>query len=67
MDGALLSRITTAPAILGGKPVVRGMRISVQQIVSALAAGVPERDLLEDLPVLEPADLRACLAYAAET
>lgn len=62
----LLDRITTVPDILGGKPVVRGMRISVEQIVNALASGVAPEELLEDIPVLEPEDLRACLSYAAQ-
>lgn len=65
MEADLLDRITTNPRILGGKPVVRGMRVSVEQIVKALAAGVPAEDILADIPVLEPDDIRACLAYAA--
>jgi uncharacterized protein (DUF433 family) len=66
MERNLLDRITTNPNILGGKPIIRGMRISVEQIVNALAGGVPTEDLLADIPVLEPEDLRACLAYAAQ-
>jgi uncharacterized protein (DUF433 family) len=66
MEQNLLDRITTDPSILSGKPIVRGMRVSVEQIVNALAAGVPPEDLLADIPVLEPEDLRACLAYAAQ-
>lgn len=62
----LLSRITVDPAVLAGKPVIRGMRISVEQIVRALAARVPEAELLAEYPFLEPDDLRACLAYAAD-
>ena len=62
----LTNRITTDPHILGGKPVIRGMRISVEQVLRALASGVPEEDLLRDIPVLEPEDIRACLGYAAE-
>ena len=62
----LLRRITINPAVLGGKPIVRGMRISVQQIVEAIAAGVPEPDLLADFPYLEPDDIRAALLYAAK-
>lgn len=59
-------RITLNPAVLVGKPTIRGMRISVEQILRALAGGVPEEELLADFPDLEPQDLRACLAYAAE-
>ena len=62
----LLRRITINPAVLGGKPIIRDMRISVQQIVEAIAAGVPEPDLLADFPYLEPDDIRAALLYAAK-
>jgi uncharacterized protein (DUF433 family) len=63
---ALLNRITVDPGILVGKPAIRGMRISVEQILDALAAGVPEQDLLEDTPTLEPDDIRAVLLYARD-
>ena len=62
----LLNRITVNPEILAGKPIIRGMRISVEQVLDALAAGVPEQELLEDYPVLEPDDIRAVLAYASD-
>ena len=61
----LLERITADPDVLVGKPTVRGLRISVEQILAALAAGVPA-DLLDDYPELEPADIQAVLTYAAE-
>lgn len=60
----LLDRITANPEIFGGKPIVRGMRISVELILSLLAQGVPEEELLADYPDLEPEDIRACIAYA---
>jgi uncharacterized protein (DUF433 family) len=63
-NDALLSRITADPAIFGGKPVIRGMRISVELILSLLAQGETTEALLEDYPELEPDDIRACLAYA---
>ncbi|MDX9956325.1 MAG: DUF433 domain-containing protein [Anaerolineae bacterium] len=67
MDKITLSeRITVDPAILVGKPVIRGMRISVAQIVAAIAAGVPQAELLEEYPGLEPQDIQAALQYAAE-
>ena len=66
MDDDLLSRITVDPSVLVGKPTIRGLRISVEQVLRALAAGVPEADLLDDYPDLEAADIRAVLAYAAE-
>jgi uncharacterized protein (DUF433 family) len=62
----LLARITINPKVLVGKPTIRGLRISVEQILRALAAGVPSEDLLADYPELEPEDIRAALAYAAE-
>ncbi|MBI5473549.1 MAG: DUF433 domain-containing protein [Ignavibacteriae bacterium] len=63
----LLSRITTNPDIIVGKPTVRGMRITVEQIVNAVAAGVTTAELLEDYPELEEPDIRACLFYAARS
>jgi len=62
----LLNRITVNPDVLVGKPTIRGMRISVEQILDSLAAGVPEQELLKDYPVLEPDDIRAVLLYARE-
>lgn len=60
----LLSRITADPAIFGGKPIVRGMRISVELVLSLLAQGESVEAVLDDYPDLEPDDIRACLAYA---
>lgn len=62
----LLSRITVNPDVLLGKPTIRGLRISVGQILNALANNVPTSDLLKDYPELEPEDIQAALAYAAE-
>ena len=63
-EDELLQRITTDPAIFGGKPILRGMRIAVEHVLGKLAAGdTPER-LLEEYPFLEAADVQACLAYA---
>jgi uncharacterized protein (DUF433 family) len=59
-------RITTDPAVLVGKPTIRGLRISVEHMLRALANGVPESELLADYPDLCSEDLRACQAYAAE-
>lgn len=60
----LLERITANPKIFGGKPIIRGMRISVELILSLLAQGQTIEALLDDYPDLEPEDIRACLAYA---
>ena len=59
-----LSRITVNPGIFGGKPIVRGMRISVELILGLLAQGEDMAAILDDYPGLEPEDIRACLAYA---
>jgi len=61
----LLRRITVNPQVLVGKPIIRGLRISVEQILKALAAGITSEELLRDYPELESEDLRAVLAYAA--
>lgn len=66
MMDALKQRITIDEDMLGGKPVIRGMRISVEQILRALAAGVPQDDLLADYPELEPDDILAVFVYAAD-
>lgn len=66
MTDELQARITADPAVLAGKPVIRGMRLSVQQVLEALGAGVTEAELLAEYPFLEPDDIRACQAYAAE-
>jgi uncharacterized protein (DUF433 family) len=58
-------RVTVKPNLLAGKPTIRGLRISVEQILSALAHGVPESDLLADYPELEHEDILACFEYSA--
>ena len=55
----LLDRVTADPRILAGKPVVRGLRISVEQLLKALAAGQTEADLLAEYPEWELADFAA--------
>jgi len=60
----LLSRITVNPKIMLGKPTIRGLRITVEQILRALAGGVAEQELLDDYPELEKKDLQAVFAYA---
>jgi uncharacterized protein (DUF433 family) len=58
-------RITTNPEVMGGKPCIRGMRVTVGMIVEALAAGRSVENLLGDFPYLEEPDIREALAYAA--
>ena len=62
----LLNRITIDPNVMVGKPVIRGMRITVEQILEAFAGGVTEKELLDDYPVLEPDDIKAALLYVNE-
>jgi uncharacterized protein (DUF433 family) len=60
-----LDRITFDPEQCGGRPCIRGMRIRVKDVLEMLAAGVSEKDILEDFPYLEAEDIRACLEFAA--
>lgn len=64
--GDLSRRITVDPDVMVGKPTIRGLRITVEQILRALAGGVTIRELLDDYPELEPDDIRAVLLYASE-
>ncbi len=59
-----LSRITINPKVMVGKPTIRGMRITVEQILRALAGGVTVSELLQDYPELEQEDIQAVCAYA---
>jgi uncharacterized protein (DUF433 family) len=60
-----LRRITVDPAMMGGKPCIRGMRVTVGMIVESIAAGRSTGDLLADFPYLEGQDIREVLSYAA--
>lgn len=60
-----LKRITFDPAVMGGKPCIRGMRVTVGTVVGLLAAGRTKDEILQAYPYLEEADLREALAYAA--
>ncbi len=61
----LLERITVEPDKCGGRPCIRGLRVRVTDILGMLAEGVPQDEILRDFPYLEPADIKATLAYAA--
>ncbi len=63
-EDEVLQRITVDPAIFGGKPIIRGMRIAVEHLLCMLAAGDSPEKLLAEYPFLEPADIQACMAYA---
>ncbi len=58
-------RITMDPEVMGGKPCIRGMRVTVGMIVEALSAGRTTQELLADFPYLEEQDIREALGFAA--
>ena len=60
------SRIVIDATIRFGKPHVKGTRITVGDVLSYLAAGMSENEILSDFPQLTSEDIRACLAFAAE-
>jgi uncharacterized protein (DUF433 family) len=60
-----MNRISIEPGKRGGQPTIRGLRITVYDVLRLLADGTSEAEILSDFPELETADIRACLAYAA--
>lgn len=60
----LLQRISVDERICNGKPIIRGMRITVRTILEFLMAGTPESEILEQYPMLEREDLEACRQFA---
>ena len=62
-----LDRITADPAVLGGKPCLRGLRFSVSQIVDLVAEGMTADDIVAEFPPLEAEDVRQALRYAVVT
>lgn len=60
-----LSRITFDPAVMGGKPCIRGMRVTVGMIIGLLATGHNKANILELYPYLQPEDIDEALTYAA--
>ncbi len=67
MDEQLHARIVINPQLMVGKPVIRGTRIPVELIVRMFAQGISENEILREYPRLQTEDLRAALAYAAQT
>ena len=61
-----LDCITLEPEKRGGKPCIRGLRITVYDVLEHVASGMTESEILADFPDLEPEDMRAALAFAAE-
>jgi len=66
MSQSWRSVVTFEPAKRGGRPCIRGMRITVYDVLSNLAAEMSMQDILHDFPYLTRDDILACLAYAAE-
>ena len=60
----LMERITVREGVLGGKPIIRDMRIAVEHVLGMLAAGDSAETILREYPLLEPDDIQACLLYA---
>ena len=58
--------LTIEPGKRGGRPCIRGMRITVYDVLSYLAAGMSQEEVLADFPYLTEEDIRACLSYAAD-
>ena len=58
--------ITVEPGKRGGKPCIRGMRITVYDVLEYLAAGMTKEQILSDFPYLTAEDIQACLQYAAD-
>jgi uncharacterized protein (DUF433 family) len=59
-------RITLEPGKRGGKPCIRGLRITVYDVLEMLAGGMSAEAIVADFPELEPDDIQACLAFAAD-
>jgi uncharacterized protein (DUF433 family) len=62
----LNERITIDPEQCGGRPCVRGMRIRVTDVIDLYSAGLSGKEILEEMPDLEEADLKACLQFASK-
>jgi len=65
-DEQLQQRIEINPAVMVGKPVIRGTRVPVELVVRLLAQGISETEVLQQYPRLQPEDIRAALTYAAK-
>ena len=61
-----MDRITLEPGKRGGRPCIRGLRITVYDVLSMLAAGMTKQEILDDFPELTAEDIMAVLAYASE-
>ena len=66
MSASYHAIITLEPGKRSGKPTIRGLRMTVYDVLSYLAAGMTHQDILTDFPYLTEDDIRACLSYAAD-
>ncbi len=66
METELLKRITTNPGIFNGKPIIRGMRFKVTDVLDYLSSGMSAEEILTDFPYLEKEDITAALMYASK-
>ena len=65
METELLKRVTTNPGIFNGKPIIRGMRFTVTDILDLLSSDMTPQKIINDFPFLEKDDIRAALLYAS--
>lgn len=61
-----MNRITLEPGKRGGRPCIRGLRITVYDVLFMMSSGTTQQEILEDFPELEPEDILAVLAFAAD-
>ena len=66
MNGTNMNRITLESGKRGGRPCIRGLRITVYDVLSMLSTNVTQQEILDDFPELEPEDILAALAFAAD-
>ena len=66
MSASYQAILTLEPGQRSGKPTIRGLRITVYDVLSYLAAGMTHQEILNDFPYLTEEDIRACLSYAAD-
>lgn len=65
MNADELNRVTSDPDLYGGRPCIRGLRVSVADVLDMLAGGATREEILRDYPYLEDADITAALQYAS--
>ena len=66
-DSELLMRVSLNPAVMAGKPVVRGTRLSVERVLNLLAHGMTPVEIQDEYEGLEPEDIQACLLFASKS